>query len=250
MQGMRFGGSPHVADCHLRDANVWGLQAGEEDGFGDGLRLHHVGATDVIFGAALAKGEFGLSASGTDGTDVDVVLAEFGIECLGKADLGELGSTVNGLASVTLEAGDGRDEEKDAALLRNHLWYGVTREEEAGLHVGVHELVVLGARGVDEVFIVSGAGIVDEDVEAAEGRERELHGVLCGVFVGSISGMKDAASSGGLDLRAESVEALRTAGRDDEVSAVTREGKSSGVTNTGTCAGNDRNLSGEQRRHR
>ena len=70
----------------------------------------------------------------------------------------------------------------------------MAREEKAGLHVRVHELVVLGGGGVDEVLVVARTGVIDKDVDAAEGGERESHGSDCGVLVGGVSGVKDAAS--------------------------------------------------------
>jgi len=79
----------HVADGHLGDAGVGGLHAGEDDGLGHVFGVHHVGVADVVFGAAFAEGEFGFGASGADGSDVDVVGAEFGVEGLGEAYLGK-----------------------------------------------------------------------------------------------------------------------------------------------------------------
>ncbi len=51
--------------------------------------VHHVGVADGFFGAAFAEGELGFGAAGADGAYVDVVGAEFGVEGLGEAYLGE-----------------------------------------------------------------------------------------------------------------------------------------------------------------
>jgi hypothetical protein len=141
----------HVADGHLGDAGVGRLQAGEDDGFAYVFGVHHVGVADGVLGSASAEGELGPGAAGADGPDVEVVPAEFGVEGLGESYLGEFAGAVDGLSGVALQAGDGGDEEDDATLLGNERRSCVAGEEEAGLHVGVHELVVLFGGGVDEV---------------------------------------------------------------------------------------------------
>ena len=89
------------------------------------------------------EGELGFDAARADGADLDVVFAEFGVEGLREADLGEFGGAVDGLSSGALQAGDGGDEEDGAGVLRDHVRGDVAGEEEAGAHVGVHEGVVV-----------------------------------------------------------------------------------------------------------
>lgn len=105
-----------MADGQLRDADICWLEAGEEDGFGYFGGLHHVGAADVLFGAAFADGELGFDSAGEDGSDLDAVLAEFGVEGLREAGLGEFRGAVDGFACNALEAGYGGDEENGAAF--------------------------------------------------------------------------------------------------------------------------------------
>ena len=222
-----------MSDGHLGDADVGGLEASVDDSVGYVCGLHHVGVADGVFGATFAEGELGLGAAGADAAYVYVVLAELGVEGLGEANLGELGSAVNGLSSEALQASDGGDKLDDAAFLGDHQRRGVTGEEEAGLHVGVHEVVVLVSGGVGEVFVVAGAGVVDEDVELAEGAEGKGDGLLGGVFFNCVSGEVDGLCSEGFDLGAEGSETFGAASGDDEVGTLTSEGKSGVVANAG-----------------
>lgn len=114
----------------MGDAGVGGLGAGEEDGFGDVAGVHHGGLGDGLFGTAAAEGEFGFDAAGAEDADADAVGAEFGVEGLGKADLGEFGGAVDGFVGGSLEAGDGGDEEDGAGALPDHVRSGVAGEEE------------------------------------------------------------------------------------------------------------------------
>ena len=151
------------------------------------------------------------------------MLAEFGVERLREAGLGEFGGAVDGFAGDSLQAGDGGDEENGPAFFFDHDGCGVAGEEEAGLHVGVHEGVVVFDGGVDEVFVVSCAGVVDEDVEAAKGGDGEGYSLAGGVVVGGIAGVEDGFGAGSFesfDLVAELTEAVFAAGRDDQVGSV------------------------------
>ncbi len=164
------------------DAGVGGLGGGEEDGFGDVGGVHHVGLGDGLGGAAAAEGELGFDTSGAEDANADAVGAEFGVEGLGEADLGELGGGVDGFVGGSLEAGDGGDEEDGAGALPDHVRGGVAGEEEGRAEVGVDEVVKVFGGRFGEGFVVALSGVVDEDVEAAEGFEGEVGGGDCGGF--------------------------------------------------------------------
>ncbi len=132
-----------MPDEHVRDTEVGGLGAGEDDGFCDLLGLHHAGGPDGVFGSSVAEGELGFDTAGADNAYLYVELAEFGVERLAEADLGEFGGGVYGLSGCALEAGDRGDKENGPAALLDHDGGGVAGEEEAGLHVSVHDGVVL-----------------------------------------------------------------------------------------------------------
>ena len=53
---------------------------------------------NALFGATVSYGELGFDAAGEKGAYLDVVFAEFSIEGLGEAGLGELGSAVDGFS--------------------------------------------------------------------------------------------------------------------------------------------------------
>ena len=132
-----------MADGHLWDTHVRWLEAGEDDGFGDLLRLHHVRVADVVFGAAMSNRELCLDASGTDGADLDAMLAKLGVERLRETHLGEFAGRVDGFACDSLQPGNGRDEEDCPAFLGDEMRSSVVGEEEARPHIGVHQGVVL-----------------------------------------------------------------------------------------------------------
>ena len=119
------GESAHVADGELGDADVGGLETGEDDGGGDFGRVHHVGVADEFFGSPSAQAELGFDAAGADGADLDVMFAEFGVEGLGEAYLREFCGAVNGFSGSALQAGDGGDEEDGAGVLGDHMRGGV-----------------------------------------------------------------------------------------------------------------------------
>lgn len=132
-----------MPDGHLRYAHIGRLEAGEDDGFSDFIRFHHMRVADIVLGAAVSHGELRLDAAGTDGSDLDAMLAKFSVERLREAHLSKFGGRVDGLAGDPLKACDRRDEEDCSLLLFNHVWDGVAGEEKARLHVGVHQGVVL-----------------------------------------------------------------------------------------------------------
>lgn len=74
-----------MADCHLWDADVWRLEAGEDDSLGYFVGLHHVGFANELFGSAVAQGELGFHSAGEDSAYLNAVLAEFGVEGLREA---------------------------------------------------------------------------------------------------------------------------------------------------------------------
>ncbi len=117
-----------------------------------------------------AAEEVGAEGAGLDDGDVDAERGEFGGEGFGEAFDGELGGVVEAPAGAADEAADGGEIEDVAAAL-----FAEVRQEGAGdvdeaEDVGVedrHELVF------GDLFEGSGdavAGVVDEDVDAAEVR--------------------------------------------------------------------------------
>ena len=193
----------------------------------------------------LPRGELRLGAAGADYADVDAILAKFGVERLGEADLRELGRAVDGLTSGTLEASDGRDELDDAGALGDHQRRRVASEKEAGAHVGSHEVVVVRGRGVHEVLVVPCSGVVDEDVEVAEGLCGKRDGAEGGRLFGGISGVEDGLVAQCVNLGAECYEAFGAACGDDDVGPLTGEGEGGGAADASACSGDEDDSSGE-----
>ena len=133
---------------------------------------------NALFGAAVSYGKLGFDASGKDCAYFDAVLAEFSVERLREAGLGELGGAVDGFSWGPLQAGYRRDEENGAALLLDHVRDGIAGEEEAGTHVCVHEGVVVFDGCVDQVLVVPCSGVIDEDVKVSKGIDGESDSLL------------------------------------------------------------------------
>ena len=144
----------------------------------------------------------GAHEAGADGGDADAFVAEFGVEAFGEADEGEFAGDVGehvGHGEFAADAGDVDDGGVAVAgfaveQVRERGVGGVEGGEEVGGHgaaVGGEGLVFDGADFDD-------AGVVDEDVDAAEVADGVVdeHGGLGGV--GEVGGDEEDVV-GGLD---------------------------------------------------
>ena len=208
-----------------------------------------MGVADGVFGAAVAEGELGFDAARAKDADPEAVGAEFGIESLGEADLGELGGAVDALVGRALQAGDGGDEEDSAGAAFDHVRGGVAAEEEAGAQVGGDEGVEVLGRGLDERLVVSCPGVVDKDVELTEALDGQGDGGLRGGFEGSVSGVIDSGGAEGGDFGAELLEALFAAGYEDEAGSLVCEGERGGTADAGACSCDEGCFAGEVHRY-
>ncbi len=130
---------------------------------------------------------FGHDGAGKDGVDADVVLAELVGEGAGEADDGGLGGDIDGHAGIGDEPGDGAEVEDggDAGLLQCGK-RGLGEEElmaKVDGHQGIPELRCDFGGGVATVV----AGVVDEDVETAEGIDGGCNGWADGGDVGDVA---------------------------------------------------------------
>src|SRR5581483_1832174 len=110
----------------------------------------------------------GAHQAGDDGGDLDSVLCEFGVQPLGEADGGELGTAVRDQMGHADFAADGGYVGDPAAAAGQHV-----REHSQGGIDGapehhVHGFLVVGRPLVLERPDRDGAGIVDQHVDAAE----------------------------------------------------------------------------------
>lgn len=144
----------------------------------------------------------GAEEAGIHGGDADAFLAEFGVQALREADEGELACAVGeqmGNGNLASDAGDVDDAAggllaECVALehVRENGLDGVQRSVEMGFDgalEGVEGLVLEGG-------YLNDAGVVDEDIELAEGRDCVLDGGdgLCAV--GDVGG--DEQDAGGV----------------------------------------------------
>ncbi len=202
------------------DLSAAGLDGGEDavGGVGGG------GGDDRGFGAEVEPGFFlvalagevgvvfaaGTHEAGADGGDADAFVAQFGVQALGEAGERELGGDVGEQVRDGDLAADGGDVD-DGAMgglagegQGEQVWDGGVDGVEGGEEVGLHGAVVgvdgLVAEGAD----LDDAGVVDEDVEAAEGAEGLVDeavalggvGEVAGdeedvVFVGDVAGVEE-----------------------------------------------------------
>ena len=165
---------------------------GEAGGFGGNgepatLELYVADDVDVVFAA-------GAHEAGADGGDADAFVAELGVEAFGEADECELGGGVGehvGDGDLAADAGDVDDGRAAVAGQRSLLAQvreggpgGVEGGEEVDLHGALEDLEGLGFDGAD----VDDAGVVDEDVDAAEAGDGFVDEALGFFGLGEVGG--------------------------------------------------------------
>jgi hypothetical protein len=123
-------------------------------------------------------------------------------------------------------------------------------EEEARLHVRVHQRVVLFRAGVDKILIVAGTGVVDEDVEFAEGANGECDALLGGRFDRCVPSEVHRLAARCRDLLAELAQPLFPPRGDDDVRAFLGKRQGCRPANACACSGNERRLPHERDRFR
>jgi len=131
------------------------------------FELYVTGEVGVVFSS-------GAHEAGADGGDADAFVAELGVEAFGEADEGELGGGVGKHVGDGDLAADARDvDDGGAAVAREWGLRAQVREggpggveggEKVDLHGALEDVEGLGFDGAD----VDDAGVVDEDVDAAE----------------------------------------------------------------------------------
>ena len=135
-----------------------------------------------------------------DGVGLDAVAGALDGEHPGEADEAHLRRAVVGLAEVAEDAG-GRRRRHDAAVPCSRMWTHAglvtlnapfrctssTGSSRSGVHVV-------------ERLVAQDAGVVDHDVDAAEGVDRRLHDRLAALGRGDRVGVGDGLAAGRLDL--------------------------------------------------
>jgi hypothetical protein len=183
-----------------------------------------------------------------DRVDQDVLLLALEREGLGEAVDAELGHRVVGLAEVAVDAGGRRGHDDAAVALVAHQAPRGGGALVAAEDVDLVDEVPVGLAHLLERDVAEDAGVVDEDVDLAEGVDGGLDdgvAVLDRVVVG------DRGAAGGLDLVDDLVGGrarLALAGEaaaeivDDDLGAARREEQRVGAPQSATGAGDDRDL--------
>ena len=144
----------------------------------------------VLFGAEPAWGE---------AIDGDVVGAPVGGETHGELFDAAAAGSVWGEAGVTGDAGDGADVDDAAGLALDHAAGDGLADEEGAAEVGFEDGVPVVPCDFEGWFAAIAAGVIDEDVDAAEGGFCGGGGELDAVEVSDIEGNGGAAAAEGDD---------------------------------------------------
>ena len=229
---------------------------------GGGARRQEHGRTADVAGVAPAAGGdalldlavarlVGLQRGGVvggdiarrDGVHIDAPGRPFVCEQLGEAGDAALRRGVARHADAALEGEERGDVDDLARALGQHVATGRLAEEEGGLEVGVDHRVPILLGKVDAVGAADDAGIIDEDVEAAELLQRLVDHALHRF---------DGGEVGGDDLRlaAERADLLHRflggrAADGGDVGAGGGERQRDRLADAGIGAGDDRGLAGK-----
>ena len=252
----------HAAiDVQGMAGDVAGFFGGEEGygvgnvAVGSGAAEGHLGGHGGFLVGSEDGGHRGLNVARGDGVDGDVAAGEFAGEGLGEADEAGFGGGVVGLAGLASFADDGRDVDDAAPAGFEHgLHAGLGYEEGAG-EVGGEDVVPVFALHAEGKGVAGDAGVVDEDIDAAEVGDDGAGAVLDGVFAGDIERVGAGASAGaavgigcageGVDFADDLGELVGAAGGEGDGDAELGETDGAGATDSLGCSGDEGDAPGE-----
>ena len=131
-----------------------------------------------------------------DGVGLDVVLGALDGEHPGEPDEAHLGGAVVGLAEVAEDARRRRGRHDPPVALLAHVLPRRLGDVEGALQVDVDDRVEQVGRHVVERLVAQDAGVVDDDVDAAEGVDRRLHDRRAALGGGHRVGVGDRLAAG------------------------------------------------------
>lgn len=202
----------------------------------------------VIFGVDLAAGAH---ESGADGGDANALLAEFGVEALGEADESEFTGGVGeemGHGEFAADAGDVDDGGVAEVFgTGEEVGQGGVGGVEGSEEIDGHGAVVGGEGLVFDGADFDDAGVVDEDVDAAEVGDGVVDEVGGLAGVGEVGGDEEdvvwGADGVALEERAAGArEFLLVAGREDEAGTGAGVTLGEGQAEAAGAAGDDDDL--------
>ena len=131
-------------------------------------------------------------------------------------------------------------DDNDGAALLLHLTGGQLRHEVEALQIGIHILVKVLLIHVNHLLGLSTqAGIVDQDVQMAEGLHSLGNQVLPSGGAGDVGGHAQGLTAGGLDLLGDCVALLLFPAGDDNRSAIGGHGAGNGIADAAGGASDD-----------
>src|ERR1035437_9657635 len=127
----------------------------------------------------------------------------------------------------------------------------MTREQETGLHVGIHQCVVFLGTRVHEVLVVPCPRVVDQDVESAKLFHRQRNALLRSRLVRTVPGMEYRSSTSHANQVAQLAQPLFAPRSHHDVRTLCSESKRSRPPNpgAGSCDKNCLSRKADRIRH-
>ena len=145
-------------------------------------------------------GHVGEDEAGGDHIGAHAFWTEFGCDGLGQADHTCLRGGIVALAGIAMDAYDGADvDDRPAALPEHHGRDGVDEVERA-LEVDRQDGIPLGLAHAEHEAVFGDSGVIDEDVDAAEGVHDLLDGIVRLLEVGGVGGDGQHADAKGFEF--------------------------------------------------
>jgi hypothetical protein len=203
-------------------------------------RFLHVG---LAFAEAPVE-HFGLDRAGRDTVDADALLGKFQRSRLGEADDGKLAGDVNRCAGKADVPADGGIIDDGTTTGPNYGRDFVLHRQQHATDIDVADLMVVLYRllGGEQTELALGAGVVERDVQSAEGADGlfdERHDVI---LPGDIGLYEQGVSTGRSDLPGDLLSLGNPAAGDDHNRAFVGKRQGSGFADAGGASGDEDSL--------
>ncbi len=216
---------------------VGGAGAAERDAFDERADPGLVFVEDLVLR--------GFEPSGGEAVDGDAVRAPVVGEAHGELADAAAAGAVGREAGVAKDAGDGADVDDAAVAALDHTAGDGLGDEEAAAQVGVEDEVPVVPGDVESGLADVAAGIVDEDVNRAEGGFGFFGEALDAGGVADVEFQRDGAAAEGVDLGFEVGECFAAAAGEDEVGSGAGEGAGEVLAEAAAGSGDEGDLAGE-----
>jgi len=226
-------------DQNLADKRLRGLRHQHGDSVSDVLGLKHF--LGVLAGV---RAELGFGRAGANHGYTNIVAAQFFRHGIAEPVQSPLGSSVGGAVGQGVFSGEGRDVDDVSGIGPNH----ERGESPDGVidaaQVGVEDAIpVVGQENMQRLLEAADAGVVDQDVEAAECAVHAGGDVFELVQDGDVAGDYFGFSAGVENGHGGSVEGGLGAAAEHSGGAELGQLTGDGGANTAACPGDDSDLS-------